>query len=171
MVGADINPDAIAAAKANVNATPGLREFIEIRLQEENSSIFKRIVKEGEFYQFTMCNPPFHSSKAEATKGTLLKLKNLGQVRSFALNFGGQANELFCNGGEALFIKRMIKESVLYSTQIGWFTSLVSKKENLPNIYKQLNKLKATHKTIEMQQGNKHSRFVAWKFDLNCKGR
>ncbi|MCJ7757184.1 MAG: 23S rRNA (adenine(1618)-N(6))-methyltransferase RlmF [Gillisia sp.] len=171
MVGAEIDTNAVAAAKANINATPGLREFIEIRQQEENAHIFKGIVKEGEVYQFTMCNPPFHPSKEAATKGTLRKLKNLGQVRSFELNFGGQANELFCNGGEALFIKRMIKESVLYRSQIGWFTSLVSKKENLPNIYKQLNKLKATHKTIEMQQGNKQSRFVAWKFDLNRKGR
>jgi len=165
MVGAEIDINAVAAAKANVNATPGLKEFIEIRQQEENAHIFKGIVKEGEVYQFTMCNPPFHPSKEAATKGTLLKLKNLGQDKSFALNFGGQANELFCNGGEALFIKRMIKESILYRSQIGWFTSLVSKKENLPNIYKQLNKFKATHKTIEMQQGNKQSRFVAWKFE------
>lgn len=165
MVGADIDPNAVAAAKSNVNATPGLKEFIEIRQQQDHASIFKGIVKAGEVYQFTMCNPPFHSSKEAATKGTLLKLKNLGQVRSFSLNFGGQANELFCNGGEALFIKRMIKESITYRSQIGWFTSLVSKKENLPNIYKQLNKLNTTHKTIEMQQGNKQSRFIAWKFE------
>jgi len=171
MVGAEIDANAVAAAKANVNATPGLKEFIEIRHQEENAYIFKGIVKEGEVYQFAMCNPPFHTSKEAATKGTMLKLKNLGLEKSFALNFGGQANELFCNGGEALFIKRMIKESIHYRCQIGWFTSLVSKKENLPNIYKQLNKLKATHKTIEMKQGNKQSRFVAWKFDLNRKGR
>ena len=165
MLGAEIDPNAVAAAKANINATPGLTEFIEIRRQKDNSNIFKGIVKEGEFYHFTMCNPPFHSSKEEATKVSLRKLRNLGQGSSFTLNFGGQANELFCNGGEALFIKRMIKESVLYSTQIGWFTSLVSRKENLAKIYKQLNKLKATHKTIEMQQGNKQSRFIAWKFE------
>ncbi len=165
MVGADIDPGAVAAAKTNVNATPGLEEFIEIRQQKDNASIFKGIVKTGEFYQFSMCNPPFHSSKEEATRGTLLKLRNLGQGSSFTLNFGGQANELFCNGGEALFIKRMIKESILFRSQIRWFTSLVSKKENLPKIYKQLNRLKAIHRTFEMEQGNKQSRFIAWKFE------
>ena len=43
------------------------------------------------------------------------------------LNFGGSANE--CGViGELLFIKRMIKESVLYQNQVYWFTSLVSQK-------------------------------------------
>jgi 23S rRNA (adenine1618-N6)-methyltransferase len=111
-----------------------------------------------------MCNPPFHSSEAAAVKGTLRKLKNLHQSKSFTLNFGGKANELWCNGGEALFIKRMIKQSLSYKLQVGWFTTLVSKKENLNKIYSQLDKLKASHKTIEMTQGSKQSRFVAWKF-------
>ena len=43
-------------------------------------------------------------------------------------------------------------------------TTLVSKKENLSKIYKQLDKLKVTRKTINMTQGSKKSRFVAWKF-------
>jgi 23S rRNA (adenine1618-N6)-methyltransferase len=48
---------------------------------------------------------------------------------------------------------------------VGWFTTLVSKKENLAKIYKQLDKIKATHQTVTMEQGNKNSRFVAWRFD------
>ena len=80
------------------------------------------------------------------------------------LNFGGESNELWCNGGEALFLKRMIKESADFKTQVGWFTSLISKKESLSKIYKQLDKLKAIYKVIPMSQGNKKSRFIAWKF-------
>jgi 23S rRNA (adenine1618-N6)-methyltransferase len=56
-------------------------------------------------------------------------------------------------------------QSVDFKTQVEWFTCLVSKKENLRKIYKQLNKLNATYKTIQMNQGNKQSRFVAWKFE------
>jgi 23S rRNA (adenine1618-N6)-methyltransferase len=49
--------------------------------------------------------------------------------------------------------------------QILWFTTLVSKKENLNNIYKTLNKVSAvTIKTIDMAQGQKTSRIVAWTF-------
>ena len=80
-------------------------------------------------------------------------------------NFAGVSHELWCNGGEALFLKRMIKQSVSVKHQVQWFTSLISRKENLPKIYKQLDKLKATHKTIPMEQGQKKSRFVAWTFE------
>jgi 23S rRNA (adenine1618-N6)-methyltransferase len=77
----------------------------------------------------------------------------------------GVSSELWCNGGEVLFIKRMIKESVHFKSQVGWFTTLVSQSEHLPKINKQLDKLKTTHKTIGMTLGNKKTRFVAWKFD------
>lgn len=163
MVGSDINPVAISSARTNIQITPGLNKKIEIRHQTDNAFIFENIVKPNEYYHFTMCNPPFHSSEKEATKGTVRKLKNL-KIQESNLNFGGQANELWCNGGEALFIKRMIKQSVSYRKQVGWFTSLVSKKENLKKLYKQLDKLKATYKTVDMVIGNKTSRFIAWKF-------
>ncbi|MEW7277905.1 23S rRNA (adenine(1618)-N(6))-methyltransferase RlmF [Aquimarina sp. 2201CG1-2-11] len=165
MVGADINNTAVTSARANVKATKSLQTKIEIREQKNNANIFEGIITPQEYYNFTMCNPPFHASKEIASKGTMRKLKNLQLSESLELNFGGQANELWCNGGEALFIKRMIKQSVAFRSQVGWFTSLVSKKENLTKIYKQLDKLKAIHKTIEMARGNKQSRFVAWRFE------
>ncbi len=164
MVGCDISLEAVSAAKHNVSLTEGLNKKIEIRHQDNNANIFEGIIKKDERFDFTMCNPPFHTSEAEATKSTRLKLKNLKKEGHSGLNFGGQANELWCNGGEALFIKRMIKQSVAFKSQVGWFTTLVSKKENLPKIYKQLDKLKATHQTINMSQGNKQSRLVAWSF-------
>ncbi len=165
MVGCDISLDAVEAANHNVSLTESLKKNIEIRHQNNNANIFEGIIKEGEHFDFTMCNPPFHASEAEATKGTMRKLKNLKKEGHTGLNFGGQANELWCNGGEALFIKRMIKQSVPFKSQVGWFTTLVSKKENLPKIYKLLDKLKANHKTAIMSQGNKQSRFVAWTFN------
>lgn len=171
MVGVDSDAAAVASAKNNVSASEGLADKVDIRFQETNANIFEGIITDGEYFDFSMCNPPFHTSEEEATKGTLRKLRNLQQKdqpyqtkKEITLNFGGQANELRCNGGEALFIKRMIKQSVQFKTQVGWFTTLVSKKENLKKIHKQLDKLKATHKTIKMEQGNKQSRFVAWTF-------
>ena len=110
------------------------------------------------------CNPPFYASEAEATKAKLTKHKNLNIATSQQRNFSGQANELWCNGGEALFIKRLIKESKQFSQQVGWFTCLVSRKHNLSKITKQLDKLKATHRIIPMEQGHKKSRCVVWKY-------
>ncbi|MBT8295511.1 MAG: RlmF-related methyltransferase, partial [Gramella sp.] len=164
MTGTDIEKDSVQSAKSNIDANPDLSAHIEIRLQEDRGSIFKGVIKPDEYYHFSMCNPPFHASEKEANKAASRKLKNLGLDPNTALNFGGQANELWCNGGEALFIKRMIKESVFFKTQVGWFTCLVSQKENLPKIYKQLNKLTVELKTIDMNHGNKKSRIIAWQF-------
>jgi 23S rRNA (adenine1618-N6)-methyltransferase len=59
----------------------------------------------------------------------------------------------------------MIYESVKYPFQCFWFTTLVSKKDNLKTIYRTLNKVSAVAiKTFEMSQGQKRSRFVAWTF-------
>ncbi|EWH14796.1 23S rRNA mA1618 methyltransferase [Cellulophaga geojensis KL-A] len=166
MVGADINETAVTNAKQIVAANTNLIDSIEIRKQNSNANIFTGIIKPNEKFNFTMCNPPFHSSEKEATKGTQRKLKNLGkQANGLELNFGGMANELWCNGGEALFLKRLIKESVLFKDQVTVFTSLVSKSDNLPKLQKQLTKLKASYFIVPMEQGNKKSRILAWKFN------
>jgi 23S rRNA (adenine1618-N6)-methyltransferase len=41
---------------------------------------------------------------------------------------------------------------------------LLSRKQNLKKPVKQLEKLKAEIKVIEMSTGHKESRFVAWRF-------
>ena len=165
MVGCDINKQSFEAAQQNMTYNSHFKPPIEIRFQSNPAYIFKGIVSPDEYFDFCMCNPPFHNSEKEATKGTLRKLRNLGnENNNVSLNFGGQSNELWCNGGEALFLKRMIKQSVNFSTQIGLFTSLVAKKEHLPKLQKQLSKLKATHYCIEMSHGNKKSRVLAWRF-------
>ncbi len=167
VVGCDIDAVAVNAAQQNVDATKEISDKIEIRHQPNNADIFKGIILPGEFYHATVCNPPFYSSEEDANKSTLRKLKQLNPDKSvleLERNFKGQPNELWCNGGEALFIKRMVKQSTHFKEQVGWFTTLVSKTETLAKLYKLLKKLKATHKTLEMQHGNKKTRVVAWRF-------
>ena len=77
MVGVDIDQQAVASAQANVASTIALQSKIKIKQQPNPANIFKGIVTEGTYFHFTMCNPPFHTSAEEATKGTLRKLKQL----------------------------------------------------------------------------------------------
>ena len=59
----------------------------------------------------------------------------------------------------------MINESVAVRDHVLWFSSLVSKAGNVPDIQKQLKKVGALDVvTVPMAQGNKQSRFVAWSF-------
>lgn len=161
-VATDIDPLAISIASGIIKQN-GLNESIEIRLQKSPSNIFNGILKEGDpLFDISMCNPPFHASLSEAKEGTKRKWKNL-KVKTNALNFGGQSNELWCPGGEVAFIKRMIAESV--HVRCKWFTTLVSKASNLPAIYSALDKMKVAEvRTIDMGQGQKKSRIVAWTY-------
>ncbi|EAB3390137.1 RlmF-related methyltransferase, partial [Salmonella enterica subsp. enterica serovar 4,[5],12:i:-] len=112
-----------------------------------------------------LCNPPFHDSAAAARAGSERKRRNLGQNKDDALNFGGQQQELWCEGGEVAFIKKMIAESQSFRRQVLWFTTLVSRGENLPPLYRALTEAGAV-KVVkkEMAQGQKQSRFIAWTF-------
>ena len=59
----------------------------------------------------------------------------------------------------------MAKESVKFSSQVNWFTSLVSDKDNIKPLGKLLEKLGTKEvKVLEMSQGQKISRVLAWKF-------
>lgn len=166
-VGTDIDENAIQNCKKIITLNPKLIDVISLQLQVEPRFIFKNIILPEDKFAFTICNPPFHSSQDEATKASLRKVNNLEDKKSTKpiLNFGGQNAELWCTGGEIGFITQMIYESVKYPLQVFWFTTLVSKKDNLRSIYKTLNKVGAVEiKTIEMEQGQKISRFVAWTF-------
>ena len=166
-LGSDIEKVSIESVLSIINSNEILKENIKVKQQENPSNIFVNIINKDEKYDFTLCNPPFHKSLDEALAGNKRKVQNLTKQKSTksALNFGGKNNELWCEGGEITFIKNMIKESLEFSKNCLWFTTLVSKKENLPFIYKALKDIKAVEvKTIEMAHGQKISRIVAWTF-------
>lgn len=166
-VGTDIDPIAVKAAKAIVAANPDLISNVEVRHQPNKNQIFQGIIKPGDSFTISMCNPPFHSSAEEANAGSKRKLQNLGKHKGkeTTLNFGGQAAELWTEGGELTFIRKMIDESKAVASQCKWFSSLVSKSANLPFIYSALDRAGVTYyNTIDMAQGQKISRFVVWTF-------
>jgi 23S rRNA (adenine1618-N6)-methyltransferase len=165
-VGTDIDHLAIRSAK-NIIEANGLTKAIEVRKQLSANNVFEGMVKPGEKFHLSICNPPFHSSSLAADAGTQRKWKNLGQKGKVEdlLNFGGQQNELSCEGGEEGFLKRMILESGQYAGSFNWFSTLVSKKSALPGAYHQLKHAGAADvRTIDMAQGQKVSRILAWTF-------
>jgi len=172
-VGTDIDRTALACAQKTVDANSGHRDAIELRFQASRSAVFKGVLKADELFDLTMSNPPFHASMSEARAGTERKWQNLGKKavsksvgkKAPVLNFGGQAAELCCEGGEEGFVGRMIEESAQFSTRCLWFTSMVSKATSLPTIYRALKRVGVQDsRTIEMAHGQKKSRIVCWTF-------
>ncbi|WP_316784273.1 23S rRNA (adenine(1618)-N(6))-methyltransferase RlmF [Pedobacter frigiditerrae] len=169
-VGSDIDDVAIRSAKNIVDINPSLKNAIELRLQS-SKNIFKNIIHKEEQFDLTICNPPFHASAEEALAGSQRKSRNLGHKNHSrpVLNFGGQDAELWTEGGEVGFISKMIEESKSFKNQCFWFTTLVSKSENLGGIYAMLNRAEAVEiRESEMSTGNKITRIVAWTY-LNEK--
>lgn len=167
MLGTDINKDSLKNARRILDDNPDLPSVIDLKQQLNPDYIFKNMIGDKDRFAFTMCNPPFHDSEESSVKGNLRKTKNLNKSKGKQplLNFGGQQSELWCEGGELAFITKMIKESALYSSQVLWFTCLVSKKDNLYKLTMLLKKIKAVEfKTIDMAQGQKVSRILAWTF-------
>lgn len=162
-VGSDIDEGSLESARRILAANPGLAAAVELRRQESAPAIFAGIIRPGERFELTMCNPPFHASAEEAHEVNLRKWRNLG--RAPVSNFGGQSNELWVEGGEAAFITRMIDESRAFASQCLWFTSLVSKETTLPALYAEITRAQALeYRVIDMEQGQKRSRLIAWTF-------
>ena len=168
-VATDIDPVSVKTACLIVESNPCLSKLVKVVQQKERNSIFKGIIRKGDYFDLTLCNPPFHISMEAARAGTQRKQKNLTKGRSAngpaKLNFGGQQAELCCRGGEVAFITQMIRESAEFAAQVGWFTSLVSKREHLRVLKQVLSQCGANQvEVIPMRQGQKVSRLLAWRF-------
>ncbi|AQS92829.1 23S rRNA (adenine(1618)-N(6))-methyltransferase [Polaribacter sp. BM10] len=161
-VGSDIDLDSLDYAQ-DIIYDNKLEENITLRQQFNEQNILKGIIEEEDSFTATMCNPPFYKSAEEAQGANRRKTKNLGN--NAVRNFSGNNNELWYVGGEKAFLHNYLYESSLFKTKSKWFTSLVSKKENIESLEKSSKKLGAVQfKVIPMNQGNKVTRIACWQF-------
>lgn len=165
-VGSEIDASALENARRIFQLNPSLEGGFEGRLQLRPEAVLDDLVFADERFDLCVCNPPFHSSAAEARAGTQRKWRNLGRPQTGEdLNFSGRHHELWCQGGEQAFIRAMIRQSRPLAEHCLWFSSLVSRRENLRIIEAELDRQQAeTVRIIEMLQGQKTSRIVTWTF-------
>lgn len=165
-VATEIDTRALHWARQVVRVNRSIATLIECRWQPDPTSCLANVLAPGDTFAASMCNPPFHASAREAGEGTLRKRRNLGiSGAALALNFGGQAGELWCDGGEVGFIQRMIAESAACPRRCAWFTTIVSKSEHLPRLERRLKAARvADMRVVDMAQGQKKSRILAWTF-------
>lgn len=170
-LGVDIDEAALANAQLILSKNPESTAAFELRHQTVWDNIFLGLLRSGENFEVSMCNPPFHNTPDDVIAVSQRKWNKLGKPGAKKgaalprLNFGGGGTELWCNGGERAFVKLMIEQSSDIPKRVMWFTSLVSSAENLEHIEVALKKAKVVEsRTIPMAQGQKQSRFVAWTF-------
>lgn len=165
-VGSEIDERAIESASKIIKENAFLKGHVEIRLQANANDIFTGIIQD-EYFDLSICNPPFHASHDEAQSASRRKVRNLKNKRisNPILNFGGHKQELYCDGGEEIFVQKMIIQSKEFASSCFYFSTIISKESHLKSIYSALNNVKVQEiMTIPMSQGNKKSRIVAWTF-------
>ncbi|MBC6994656.1 23S rRNA (adenine(1618)-N(6))-methyltransferase RlmF [Neolewinella lacunae] len=164
-VGTDLDAGSLKVAGAIARFNPAIGKSVLLRQQTEAGAIFRNVILPGETFACTMCNPPFFSDAASASAAATQKWEKLGESPEAQLNFGGQAHELWTPGGEPEFLRRMIRESVAFKGQVGWFTTLVSKKGYLRNARQELDRMGAAWvRELPIGQGGKLRRVLAWTF-------
>ncbi|KAJ4847493.1 hypothetical protein Tsubulata_011386 [Turnera subulata] len=110
------------------------------------------VVREGESFDFCMCNPPFFENMEEA-----------GLNPKTAC--GGTCEEMVCPGGEKAFITRITEDSIALKDSFRWFTSMVGRKTNLKFLTVKLREVGVTIvKTTEFVQGQTCRWGLAWSF-------
>jgi 23S rRNA (adenine1618-N6)-methyltransferase len=166
-VGVDCDENALVSSQQIIAANIVLQDRIVLRRQFDASHVFKHVIQSSDYFDLTICNPPFHDSQYAAQEVAMRKIRNLRKksIDRPVLNFGGKSNELWCEGGERRFVETMIVESTQFKSNVRWFTTLVSKGSNLPFYRKILAKSNVSEvREIEMSFGNKISRILCWTF-------
>ncbi|KAL4803186.1 hypothetical protein BDV18DRAFT_163242 [Aspergillus unguis] len=110
--------------------------------------------------EFTMCNPPFYSSKDEMIASAEEKTRP-----PFSACTGAEV-EMVIPGGEVSFISRMITESLELKDRVFWYTSMVGKLSSISVLAEKLIELGNTNYAVtEFVQGNKTKRWaIAWSW-------
>lgn len=163
-VGVDTDQRALDNVEKIIERNTHLKDRLELRLQVDSKAIFHNVIRDIDRFDVTICNPPFFKSAEDALKSTQRKNRNLHGQRSSKRNFKGKSNELWTEGGEQVFVTRMIEESQKYRYQVKWFTSLISRQEHLPKLEYLLKSMGVEYRIKEMQLGQKKSRILCWRW-------
>ena len=148
-------------------------EGVQLRRQHDATSVLRGVLREGERFAFTMCNPPFYASADAAAAASTRKWRGLGKAGGGARrSFGGTQGELWCAGGERRFVATHIRQSAAAPHASLWYTSLVSSEASMPKLRAELRAARATRcEELRLDSANKRGRVLAWSFMADAPRR
>lgn len=114
-----------------------------------------------------ICNPPFYESVEQAhssyEKRQSKTERAIGNSISSTRTFSGSLHELVTEGGELKFLSLLIEESLIHVSQISVFSTLVSRKTNLPLLQSKLETYGVPYQqVIQLRHGNKTRHLLVW---------
>lgn len=163
MIGTEQNKDSVLIANENITNN-NLNDFIEIIEQNNSNEIFSQLILNKKFLNanFSMCNPPFHSSVNDLCSDGNNRTENRQQPNNIQT---GTEDELIFDGGEYEFIKNIILESCQLKERIQIYTTMIGHKYNVMKIINVLKENQITNFIeTEFCQGHTTRWGVAWTF-------
>ncbi|KAH9889026.1 hypothetical protein C8Q73DRAFT_709419 [Cubamyces lactineus] len=155
----ELDEVSLRCARTNVE-TNGLHDRIAVTPAQPDGPILAPLFDSDTVYDFTMCNPPFYSSREEVLQSA--EAKELGPNAVCT----GADIEMITPGGEAAFVGRMVEESIQLLGKCRWFTSMLGKMSSLTDIVQSLRAKKVDNYAIsELVQGQTRRWVIAWSFD------
>lgn len=113
----------------------------------------------GAKYDFTMCNPPFYSSREDVLRSAEVK-----EFEPTAVCTGADV-EMVTPGGEANFVCTMVRESLETRAQCRWYTSMLGKLASLTDVVALLRaETVDNYACTEFVQGQTRRWAIAWSF-------
>lgn len=167
VVASDVSEASLVSARLNLDRNGIDKGRISIRKQDNPDNFFKNIIQLDEYFDFTMCNPPFYKDKEEADSANLRKNRNIHKEggKDRVRNFQGTDIELIYPGGEKKFLSAMIRQSRMFGNQVLWFSSLVSSQGLMSAVKSEFSLVRVAHwNSVDLSHGNKKSRMVYWSF-------
>ncbi|GIJ91333.1 hypothetical protein Asppvi_010298 [Aspergillus pseudoviridinutans] len=159
-IATDIDDENVRTARENVSNN-GLDGRIRVFKTEPNDDLIPLDTKlDVQKLDFTMCNPPFYTSRDEMIASAQAK-----ERPPFSACTGAEV-EMVTEGGEISFVYRMIEESLRLRERVVWYSSMLGKLSSVSVIVEKLmehgnNNYAAT----EFVQGSKTKRWaVAWSW-------
>lgn len=189
-VASELSETSVKSARKIVEEND-LGNLIDVRRQSSSGQLLDGVLGNVEQVDIVMCNPPFYPSASAFRRQSERKARNLqansrarrgGRVlvprrreagelpdKGGSNNFGGHGAELWCPGGEVAFVKRLIAESERYTDQCLWFSSIVSRKDNLLKIEAELKHAKGSGMieavdVVSIGPGIKSASIVMWSY-------
>ncbi|KAK4990510.1 hypothetical protein LTR66_006783 [Elasticomyces elasticus] len=159
MFGTEVDSHSLDYAEHNVHLND-LEDRISLRRSTCDGPLIPLGALGLKQINFTICNPPFYSSKDDMESGHASKA-----VPPSAVCTGAEI-EMICEGGDAGFVCRMIDESLVLRDRVQWYTSMLGKLSSLHTVVARLKEAGVKNWAITvLRAGSKTRRWaVGWSF-------
>ncbi|KAE8360555.1 DUF890 domain protein [Aspergillus caelatus] len=158
-IATDIDDDNIRTSREAVSKNK-LESRIRIAKTDPSGALIPLDKLEVEGLDFTMCNPPFYTSREELVSSAQAK-----ERPPFSACTGAEV-EMVTQGGEVAFVSRMIEESLGLRQKVLWYTSMLGKLSSVSILVEKLiGHGNHNYAVTEFVQGSKTRRWaIAWSW-------